>query len=334
MPRCIRTSRVRGCNSSSRSPRRHGIRRGGHERAAREHAEACSRSLPPKGAQAERMTTPNFVDLMFNERVRRSRQPGRPPCHRRRDQPCAVVSGALEGSRRRRARPGPFSAGSWGGPPHQVISPAVAEEVLQGQRVGAEAGWHAAEGNSTNSRSRSRCRRSSRCPGRPRAVAGLAAIGVKAIAVRPWRRRPSSTAPSTPGISSWPSMRGTRPGPGCERVLAIECHPLERLQRLRWRRWTPSWTPPWTCSPNHRAEAARVSAAAQVARPRGRRCPRGLPLHAPGLDGLRRPRCPWRRCRPWATRLTATTTSRPGSCGRAEAALVPSGGTLPRWWNW
>src|ERR1700686_792324 len=97
--------------------------------------------LTVKGAQAESMTTPEFVDLMFNERnpaladsvvrhaidvaVNRS----------------AVVAGALDG-RGGMIQTGPFSAGlPLAGPPAvEATSPAVAASVLQAN------GWIAGAG--------------------------------------------------------------------------------------------------------------------------------------------------------------------------------------------
>jgi peptide/nickel transport system substrate-binding protein len=91
--------------------------------------------LTVKGAQAESMTTPDFVDLMFNEHV-----PGLTNSVVRHAigiaiNRSAVVAGALD-SRGGVIETGPFSAGlPWVGPPaSEAISPVVAASVLQANR--------------------------------------------------------------------------------------------------------------------------------------------------------------------------------------------------------
>jgi peptide/nickel transport system substrate-binding protein len=88
--------------------------------------------LSVKGAQAQSLTTPEFVDLMFNEHV-----PGIADSVVRHAigaaiNRAAVVAGALNGHGGV-IQTGPFSAGlPWVGPPAlESISPAVAESVLQ-----------------------------------------------------------------------------------------------------------------------------------------------------------------------------------------------------------
>lgn len=88
--------------------------------------------LTVKGAQAQSLTTPQFVDLMFNERV-----PGIADSVVRHAigaaiNRAAVVAGALNG-RGGAIQTGPFSAGiPWVGPPAlEAISPAVSKSVLQ-----------------------------------------------------------------------------------------------------------------------------------------------------------------------------------------------------------
>lgn len=88
--------------------------------------------LSVKGAQAQSLTTPEFVDLMFNEHV-----PGIADSVVRHAlgaaiNRAAVVAGALNGHGGV-IQTGPFSAGlPWVGPPAlEAISPAVAESVLQ-----------------------------------------------------------------------------------------------------------------------------------------------------------------------------------------------------------
>jgi peptide/nickel transport system substrate-binding protein len=88
--------------------------------------------LTVKGSQAESMTTPEFVDLMFNEHV-----PALADSVVRHAIGIAIdrstlVTGALNG-RGGVVQTGPFSAGlPWVGPPAvEAISPAVAESVLE-----------------------------------------------------------------------------------------------------------------------------------------------------------------------------------------------------------
>jgi peptide/nickel transport system substrate-binding protein len=94
--------------------------------------EELSTLLAVKGAQAESMTTPGFVDLMFNERV-----PGLANAvvrHAIGDaiDRSALVTGAL-GGRGGQVQTSPFSTGlPWiGSPATEAISPSVAESVLQ-----------------------------------------------------------------------------------------------------------------------------------------------------------------------------------------------------------
>ncbi len=87
--------------------------------------------LHTKGAQSETMTTPDFVDMIFNERV-----PGLSDSIVRHAignaiNRASVVAGALDTSGGA-VQTGPFSVGlPWVGPPSpEAISPAVSEEVL------------------------------------------------------------------------------------------------------------------------------------------------------------------------------------------------------------
>jgi peptide/nickel transport system substrate-binding protein len=94
--------------------------------------EELSTLLAVKGAQAETMTTPDFVDLMFNER-----DPALADSVVRHAigiaiNRAALVAGAL-GGRGGEIQTSPFSAGiPWVGPPAiEAISPTVAESVLE-----------------------------------------------------------------------------------------------------------------------------------------------------------------------------------------------------------
>jgi peptide/nickel transport system substrate-binding protein len=94
--------------------------------------EELSTLMAVKGAQAQSMTTPEFVDLMFNERV-----PGLSESAVRHAigiaiNRSAVVSGALDG-RGGVVQTGPYSAGvPWVGPPAtEAISPTAASSVLE-----------------------------------------------------------------------------------------------------------------------------------------------------------------------------------------------------------
>jgi peptide/nickel transport system substrate-binding protein len=94
-----------------------------------------------KGAQVESMTTPGFVDMMFNEHV-----PGLDDSAVRHAisiaiDRSAVVAGALDG-RGGVVQTGPFSAGiPWVGPPAtEAVSPTAASSVLQAN------GWVAGSG--------------------------------------------------------------------------------------------------------------------------------------------------------------------------------------------
>ncbi len=95
--------------------------------------EELATLLAVKGAQAETMTTPDFVDMLFNEHV-----PGLTNSVVRHAigiavNRAAVVAGALDG-RSGVVQTGPFSDGlPWvGAPSIEAISPTVAETVLQG----------------------------------------------------------------------------------------------------------------------------------------------------------------------------------------------------------
>ncbi len=94
--------------------------------------EELSTLLAVKGAQAESMTTPNFVDLMFNERVPALANSVVRHAIGIAINRSAVVAGALDG-RGGEVQTSPFSAGiPWVGPPAiEAISPTVADEVLQ-----------------------------------------------------------------------------------------------------------------------------------------------------------------------------------------------------------
>ena len=95
--------------------------------------EELSTLLAVKGAQAEGMTTPGFVDLMFNERVGGLTDSVVRHAIGIAINRSAVVSGALEGSSGV-VETGPFSDGlPWvGSSTLESVSPAVADEVLQG----------------------------------------------------------------------------------------------------------------------------------------------------------------------------------------------------------
>jgi peptide/nickel transport system substrate-binding protein len=93
--------------------------------------EELSTLLAVKGAQSESMTTPEFVDLMFNERVPALANSVVRHAIGIAINRSALVAGALGGSGE--IQTSPFSAGiPWVGPPAiEAISPTVAEAVLQ-----------------------------------------------------------------------------------------------------------------------------------------------------------------------------------------------------------
>lgn len=94
--------------------------------------EELSTLLADKGAQAESMTTPDFVDLMFNERVPALAESVVRHAIGIAINREALVAGAL-GGHGGEIQTSPFSAGiPWVGPPAiEAISPTVAEAVLQ-----------------------------------------------------------------------------------------------------------------------------------------------------------------------------------------------------------
>ena len=94
--------------------------------------EELATLLHVKGAQAESMTTPQFVDLMFNERVAALADSVVRHAIGIAINRSAVVAGALDGHGGV-IQTGPFSAGiPWVGPPAiEAISPTVATSVLQ-----------------------------------------------------------------------------------------------------------------------------------------------------------------------------------------------------------
>jgi peptide/nickel transport system substrate-binding protein len=94
--------------------------------------EELSTLLAVKGAQAEGMTTPSFVDLMFNEHVAGLTDSVVRHAIGFAINRAAVVAGALEGTGGI-VETGPFSDGlPWiGAPDPEAISPALADEVLQ-----------------------------------------------------------------------------------------------------------------------------------------------------------------------------------------------------------
>lgn len=94
--------------------------------------EELSTLIAVKGAQAETMTTPEFVDLLFNERVPALADPGVRHAIGIAINRSAIVEGALDG-RGGVIQTGPFSAGiPWVGPPAiETISPTAAASVLQ-----------------------------------------------------------------------------------------------------------------------------------------------------------------------------------------------------------
>jgi peptide/nickel transport system substrate-binding protein len=93
--------------------------------------EELSTLLAVKGAQAESMTTPGFVDLMFNEHVPALTSSVVRHAIGIAIDRAAVVAGALD-DRGGVIQTGPFSAGlPWIGPPAiEAISPTVADSVL------------------------------------------------------------------------------------------------------------------------------------------------------------------------------------------------------------
>ena len=103
--------------------------------------EELSTLMTVKGAQPESMTTPQFVDLMFNERVPALADSVVRHAIGVAINRSAVVAGALDG-RGGVIQTSPFSAGiPWVGPPAiEAISPAVAASVLQAN------GWVAGPG--------------------------------------------------------------------------------------------------------------------------------------------------------------------------------------------
>jgi peptide/nickel transport system substrate-binding protein len=94
--------------------------------------EELSTLLTVKGAQAESMTTPEFVDLMFNERVPALADSVVRHVIGIAINRAALVAGAL-GGRGGEIQTSPFSAGiPWVGPPAtEAISPTAADAVLQ-----------------------------------------------------------------------------------------------------------------------------------------------------------------------------------------------------------
>ena len=94
--------------------------------------EELSTLLAIKGSEAESMTTPGFVDLMFNEHVPALANSVVRHAIGIALNRAAVVAGALDG-RGGVIQTSPFSAGiPWVGPPAiEAISPTVAESVLQ-----------------------------------------------------------------------------------------------------------------------------------------------------------------------------------------------------------
>jgi peptide/nickel transport system substrate-binding protein len=94
--------------------------------------EELSTLMHLKGAQAESMTTPSFVDMMFNERVPALASSVVRHAIGIAINRSAIVAGALDG-RGGVIQTGPFSGGiPWVGPPAiEAISPTVAASVLQ-----------------------------------------------------------------------------------------------------------------------------------------------------------------------------------------------------------
>jgi peptide/nickel transport system substrate-binding protein len=94
--------------------------------------EELAKLLAVKGAQAETMTTPEFVDMIFNERVSGLSDAVVRHAIGNAINRTSLVAGALEASGGV-VQTGPFSAGlPWvGASGPEAISPAVSEEVLQ-----------------------------------------------------------------------------------------------------------------------------------------------------------------------------------------------------------
>ena len=214
-------------------------------------SQPCSIS---KARSPTTMTTPGFVDLMFNERdPALATSVVRHAIGTAIDR-SAIVAGALD-SRSGVIQTGPFSAGiPWVGPPAaESISPTVAMSELQAN------GWvPGADGVRQKGSIRLAFTLAvpdiSPLPQVAHEVAAqLAAIGVQVTVEYGARRRASCRARSTAGAFSWPSTRGTRcpiptsaPSgvPTPSRLTDTTCRPGSP---------TRSWTPRWTCWPSRRA---------------------------------------------------------------------------------
>ncbi len=292
-----------------------------------------------KGAQAETMTTPEFVDLMFNERL--------PPLASSVvrhaiaiaiDRP-TLVAGALN-SRGGVAQTGPFSAGiPWVGPPaSDAISPSAAASLLADQRLGSPAPTASVRAARRNSRSRWPCPDISPLPLVAHEVAvQLAGIGVH-IAV-------SQVPPQT-------FLTGTLESGHFQ--LAIDVwNPVPDPDVSAF--WRSNAVPPHGYNMSGGAPDAFLDAALDMLAesppaPPGSRLParslRWSPTMPPRSSSTRRgcPSCSGRprrslRCLRSDLSPPGTTTSPPGSRRRAFGGqgarpLIPSPGISPRWWNW
>ena len=284
------------------------------------------------------MTTPDFVDLMFNERVPALANSVVRHAIGIAINRSALVAGAL-GRQRRRDPDEPVLRGDPVGrtsrdrgdlterrgvrPPGQRMDARLrrcAREWPDATRVHAGSAGHqpapggrargrlAACGDRRPGDSRIRCSRRPFSAGRSRVV--------------------TSNSRSTHGIHSRTPTSARSGGPTRSRRTATTCRPAHP---------TRSSTPLWTCSLSRRLKAVRVSAAAQVAALIAGGCPGRLSLHAEGLHRLP------------VTRAGRTDTgARPGvrplrrhrrlgdplGRGHRREALLLSTGTWPRWWNW
>ncbi len=248
--------------------------------------EELSTLLADKGAQAESMTTPDFVDLMFNERVPALAESVVRHAIGIAINREALVAGAL-GGHGGEIQTSPFSAGiPWVGPPAiEAISPTVAEAVLQAN------GWiPGADGIRQSGATRLAFTLAvpniNPLPVVAREVASqLAMIGVHVTVDLVLPQTFLSGTLESGHFQLAIELVESRPGPGCQRVLALQRHPAARLQRIRRRAG-----PIPRCRPGHARRVARESNAGQRGSPgrspyRGRR-PGGLSVHAENLDGL------------------------------------------------
>ena len=291
-----------------------------------------------KGAQAETMTTPGFVDLMFNERV-----PALASSVVRHAIGIAInratlVAGALN-SRGGVIQTGPFSAGiPWVGPPAtEAISPSASASLLQAN------GWIAGaygvrQSGSTQLAFTLAVPDISPLPLVAHEVAvQLAAIGVQ-VAV-------STVPPQT-------FLTGTLDSGHFQ--LAIDAwNPVPDPDVSAF--WRSNAVPPHGYNMSGGAPDAFLDAALDMLAesppaPRGSRQPARSRRWSPTMPRLssctrrgcrscsgRRRRS--RRCLPSGRSPPGTTTLPHGSRhspfgGQGARPLIPSAGISPRWWNW